>query len=321
MANQAYYYGPSAQHTYGYPSAQSPPKAYSPDNNFNKALPNRPVSPLTAHDADPYASHSMLHQTNSQEPPPSFHRQESDPYQNPNHIPLQTQQPKSEANSRASPGFQRHDSESFLIAQEEQRAHTQKRKSRFDWSRIPWVVYTVTVIQICVFIAELVKMSNLTGSPIMTKPYVNPMIGPSPNVLINMGARYVACMRNQAGVQNETVTRFPCPDATDTSADCTLRDLCGFTSSYPVPNPSPTLSGQAGLDQQPAPNQWFRFIVPIFLHGGFIHIASNLLLQLMIARDMEKAIGSIRFALVYFSAGIFGFVFGGNYAQSGIAST
>jgi len=36
---------------------------------------------------------------------------------------------------------------------------------------------------------------------------------------------------------------------------------------------------------------------------------------------MEQEIGSLRFALVYFSSGIFGFVFGGNYAATGIAST
>ena len=36
---------------------------------------------------------------------------------------------------------------------------------------------------------------------------------------------------------------------------------------------------------------------------------------------MEKLIGSLRFALVYFSSGIFGFILGGNFAPSGIAST
>ena len=35
---------------------------------------------------------------------------------------------------------------------------------------------------------------------------------------------------------------------------------------------------------------------------------------------MEKLIGSVRFAIVYIAAGIFGFVLGGNYAANGIAS-
>ena len=59
----------------------------------------------------------------------------------------------------------------------------------------------------------------------------------------------------------------------------------------------------------------------MFLHAGLIHIGFNMLLQLTMARDMEISIGPIRFFLVYFSSGIFGFVLGGNFAAPGIAST
>jgi membrane associated rhomboid family serine protease len=85
---------------------------------------------------------------------------------------------------------------------------------------------------------------------------------------------------------------------------CDLKALCGFS----------------GFSNE-HPNQWFRFIIPMFLHAGLIHIGFNLLLQLTMGREMEKAIGSIRFAIVYFSSGIFGFVLGGNFAATAIAST
>lgn len=140
----------------------------------------------------------------------------------------------------------------------------------------------------------------------MIKPTVNPMLGPSPYVLINMGARFVPCMRET----KETIgLEFPCPETTtndlnDKNNHCTLPQLCGFG---------------AAPDKQPG--QWYRFILPIFLHGGIIHIGFNLLLQLTLGREMELAIGSLRFALVYFSSGIFGFVLGGNFAPPGIAST
>lgn len=141
------------------------------------------------------------------------------------------------------------------------------------------------------------------------------MIGPSPYVLINMGARYVPCMRNTYNITNaNTTVLFPCPNSTSTTSTCSLGDLCGFSG---VPNPHPGGS----MDDQPAPNQWFRFIVPIFLHAGLVHIGFNMLLQVTLGRDMEKEIGSLRFLLVYFSAGIFGFVLGGNFAPAGIAST
>lgn len=146
------------------------------------------------------------------------------------------------------------------------------------------------------------------------------MIGPSQYVLINMGARFVPCMRSTIGIQDSKSTiNWPCPnitttDVNDPSNQCTLSDLCGFSG---VPNPK--VGGS--INDQPQPDQWFRFVVPIFLHAGIIHIAFNMLLQLTLGRDMEKLIGPLRFFIVYFSAGIFGFVLGGNFAPSGIAST
>jgi len=62
-------------------------------------------------------------------------------------------------------------------------------------------------------------------------------------------------------------------------------------------------------------------IVPIFLHGGVLHILFNLLVQLRLGVDMEKAIGTVRFVIVYFPAGIMGFILGANFAGNGIAST
>ncbi|KAI2621032.1 rhomboid family-domain-containing protein [Xylaria nigripes] len=174
-------------------------------------------------------------------------------------------------------------------------------------------------------------LAQLTGSPIQTTPTFNPVIGPSQQVLINMGSRYVPCMKNVNGIQNFTPPPgtnlvepgfpFSCPNATnndpnDPSNHCTLSQLCGFGG---VPNPK--WLGTDGLSQKPEPNQWWRFITPMFLHAGFIHIGFNLLLQLTMGRDIENAIGSIRFFLVYISAGIFGFVLGGNFAAPGISST
>ncbi|PHH88329.1 hypothetical protein CDD83_7683 [Cordyceps sp. RAO-2017] len=180
--------------------------------------------------------------------------------------------------------------------------------------RIPWVVYLFTVVQVAVFIAEIIKNGILTGSPIMIKPQFNPMIGPSTQVMINMGARYVPCMHNVREIQGSQVpVLFLCPNATTNDNFCPLSDLCGFGG---VPNPTFN-----DVNQSPAPNQWFRFITPIFMHAGLIHIGFNLLMQLTIAKEMEVAIGPIRFFIVYMSAGIFGFVLGGNFAAPALPST
>lgn len=182
--------------------------------------------------------------------------------------------------------------------------------------RIPWVVYFFTIIQVSVFIAEIVKNAQLTGSPIEVKPSFNVMIGPSPWVLINMGSRYMPCMHNVKGIQSSTeIISWGCPNTTSNSvADCTLSDLCGFGG---VPNPK--YDGDS--NQSPEPNQWFRFIIPMFLHAGVVHIGFNMLLQLTLGKEMEIAIGPIRFFLVYMASGIFGFVLGGNFAATGISST
>ncbi|KAI9873641.1 MAG: hypothetical protein M1830_010766 [Pleopsidium flavum] len=195
-----------------------------------------------------------------------------------------------------------------------------KRRNGFFSGKIPWVVYVLTLVQTSVFIAELVRNAILTKTPIEIHPQFNPMIGPSNYVLINMGARFVPCMRNTPGVQDSEIhIQWPCPnstslDANNPSQQCQLSDLCGFSRVH-----DPRVKGS--LNDKPEPNQWFRFILPIFLHAGIIHIAFNMLLQLTLGREMEIAIGSLRFALVYFSSGIFGFVLGGNFAASGIAST
>ena len=172
------------------------------------------------------------------------------------------------------------------------------------------------------YLRACIGIATATGSPIMIKPSFNPMIGPSPFILINMGARFVPCMHNIESIQNRTSRiDWPCPwtktnDANSIDNKCTLSQLCGF-GGVPEPKYAP---GASFLDK-PEPNQWFRFIIPIFLHAGIVHIGFNLLLQLTMGKDMERSIGSIRFFLVYMSAGIFGFVLGGNFAATGIAST
>ncbi|KAL4787963.1 hypothetical protein BJX76DRAFT_317432 [Aspergillus varians] len=197
---------------------------------------------------------------------------------------------------------------------EPQAPRGQRKKKGFFQKKIAFVTYILTVAQIIVFIVELIKAGQLTGSPIQTKPQFNPMVGPSAYVQINMGARYTPCMKNVPGLQNASSTvSFPCPNSTTTDTDCTLSDLCGFSG---VPNPH----AGGSIDDKPEPNQWFRFIVPIFLHSGFIHIGFNLIVQMTMGADMERMIGWWRYTLIYFSSGIWGFVLGGNYAGQGEAS-
>ncbi|PKY05571.1 putative S54 family peptidase [Aspergillus campestris IBT 28561] len=184
-----------------------------------------------------------------------------------------------------------------------------KQKKGFFKKKLPWVTYTLTLIQVVVFIVELVKSAQLSGSPIQTKPQINPMIGPSIWLQVNMGSRFTPCMKNVDKLQNHAKpVLFPCPGATTNESKCKLSQVCGFSG---VPDPV----GNQPLDSHPQPNQWYRFIIPMFLHSGFVHIGFNMVVQLTMGVDMERMIGWWRYGLVYIASGIWGFVLGGNYAS------
>ncbi|KAF2126791.1 rhomboid-domain-containing protein [Dothidotthia symphoricarpi CBS 119687] len=274
-----------------------------------------PTSPFEDHTYPPYPATAnssgalSAHDTSYYGQPQRYDSRDSDPFADHSAIPLNTR-PKADA----SPSRYDADPERYPSAPRDA-----KRKKKKGWfkGRVTWVCYILTLAQVGVFVGELVKNGMLTGSPIQTKPSFNIMIGPSPYTLINMGSRFTPCMHNIAAVIAADVQEWPCPNTTSLSADapkCSLSTLCGNGG---VPDQSSVTDFH---DRSHEPDQWWRFIIPIFLHAGLIHIGFNMLLQLTLGRDMEKEIGPLRFTLVYFSAGIFGFVLGGNYAADGTAS-
>ncbi|KAJ5066311.1 rhomboid-like protein [Anaeramoeba ignava] len=52
--------------------------------------------------------------------------------------------------------------------------------------------------------------------------------------------------------------------------------------------------------------QWWRFITPIFLHVGIIHLLLNLSFQWRGGKQIEQSVGTIRVAIIYMLAGIGG---------------
>ncbi|KAI8363214.1 rhomboid family-domain-containing protein [Mortierella sp. GBAus27b] len=156
----------------------------------------------------------------------------------------------------------------------------------------PWFIWIVSGIQIAMVLFEIVRGYQRTGKVIETSPF-NPMIGPGTGTLITVGARFVPCMRSTY-LDN---LQIECPD--NTTQACTISDICGFTPISSTGKP---------------PNQWFRFITPIFLHGGVVHLIFNLLFQLRTGADLERDMGWWRIGIIYMCSGVAGFVLGGNYA-------
>jgi membrane associated rhomboid family serine protease len=72
---------------------------------------------------------------------------------------------------------------------------------------------------------------------------------------------------------DDTNIKFPCLSGTspkilrDEYPNCTLSDICDFFGTTPFFSMS-------------APNQWFRFITPIFIHAGIVHLLLNVIFQI-----------------------------------------
>lgn len=52
--------------------------------------------------------------------------------------------------------------------------------------------------------------------------------------------------------------------------------------------------------------EWWRLLSCTFLHGGVLHVGLNALVLWMLGRSLERFIGSTRFLLIYFTAGLAG---------------
>ncbi|WP_338698428.1 rhomboid family intramembrane serine protease [Streptomyces sp. Q6] len=64
----------------------------------------------------------------------------------------------------------------------------------------------------------------------------------------------------------------------------------------------PQLGGPQGV----AEGQWYRLITAMFLHGGYIHLAFNMLSLWWIGGPLEAALGRARYLALYFVSGLAG---------------
>ena len=64
---------------------------------------------------------------------------------------------------------------------------------------------------------------------------------------------------------------------------------------------------------------WYQIITSCFLHFGLDHLLNNMVLLAYTGYELEKCVGSVRYALLYFAAGIIGnvasFVFYSEYGE------
>jgi len=156
---------------------------------------------------------------------------------------------------------------------------------RESGTHFPFFILCVSIVDIALLIYTIVYNKGL--SPMSE----NPMAGPSSLTLVRNGAKFVPCMKStQEDFLQSTVTCLP--ELSVSNNTCTYEEFLWYACN--VEN----LKG--------FPYQFYRFFVPIFLHGGIIHLIMNLLFQLIVGIPLERKFGSIRIAVIYILSGIGG---------------
>lgn len=179
--------------------------------------------------------------------------------------------------------------------------------SRWD-KRIPCTTLIITFIQISVFIFELVKVNKDVSFFRESKSIVNLFTNFPNYFLVSMGARFIPCMKEIKNLTTSLNVMFTRPRIkTNMNFEYNLNNFCGMTGIPTVGN-------------KYVPNQWYRFITAIFIHGRFTHVFINLLVQLFIGYKTELFINPLIYLLVYFSSGIAGFLLGANLSTYAVVS-
>ncbi len=68
----------------------------------------------------------------------------------------------------------------------------------------------------------------------------------------------------------------------------------------------PTL---AAYNEYISEGEWWRFITSLFIHVNFQHFLSNSICLFFLGHSIEKQLGSVRFPILFFTAGISGNIF------------
>ena len=87
-------------------------------------------------------------------------------------------------------------------------------------------------------------------------------------------------------------------------APVTIALLIAIALAYLGQQAMPGVLENAGVLYGPAvaQGQWWRVLTTAFLHGGLIHVGFNAYLLFAIGPELERGIGSQRFAILYFGA-------------------
>ncbi|KAI8379488.1 uncharacterized protein BYT42DRAFT_613790 [Radiomyces spectabilis] len=180
--------------------------------------------------------------------------------------------------------------------------------------------YIMATLLFVAFSGELLMNKDVSGEFIELDPF-NVMIGPSLQILVQSGARFTPCMRNTTDMP--PLERYVCLNTTS-AGGLSLLDMAVIDLADPhSPRDTCSLEDICGVDgfyNASVPDQSFRFLTALFVHSGLLHFIFNFIAHMILGVQLERILNPIKLAAVYLASGIFGNIFGANFASSTLPS-
>jgi membrane associated rhomboid family serine protease len=194
-------------------------------------------------------------------------------------------------------------------------------KEQDNNNHLPIVTYILVAFAIIIFSGQLLQSKESSGEFFELEPF-NVMLGPSIEIIIQSGARFPPCMRHvdsmpaldQRYICLHTLSQSLTPTATAIAASNDNNTMYSNSQSFvllePVVNlldPSllnsscslSSICGMTAFHQHGKPDQTYRFLTPLFIHTGIVHLFINMTVLIMLGVKVERTINSLRFSCKY----------------------
>lgn len=192
----------------------------------------------------------------------------------------------------------------------------------------PLFTYLMVAFTMIIFSGEILLSNQSSGEFFELEPF-NYMLGPSMEIMIQVGARFAPCMRHVDSMPPEE--RYVClhtiaeKDKTPTAAAAAatlaamgknknlttaggqsllLLDPVVNLADPRLLNSSCSLSsicGMTAFHQNQVPDQTYRLLTPLFIHTGLIHLIINLAVLIKLGAKVERIINSLRFSCKFYT--------------------
>jgi rhomboid family protein len=161
-------------------------------------------------------------------------------------------------------------------------------KDNIPTLRFPVVTVVLIALNLAVFGWQLTQSTDPGSS---TSPHI-PSVSQRDETMLEYGA--IPYRLTHPG-KDCAVGRVP---SQTNAGGASLQVVCQGTSDYR------TAQGQPGFAPLDSPPWWVTVFTSMFLHGGILHIAFNMLFLWIFGNNVEDSMGRPRFLLFYLLAGV-----------------